>query len=156
MLIQGTLFTVELTPEAQKRVIEPFTDDVAWVTAKLITLIDAGVIAQGKVIRDLETGFAVAIEAGCNGVEATIVLFAALMAFPAPWLHRLWGLVVGFLAIHTLNMLRIISLFYIGQWSIRVFEWAHLYIWQALIMLDVLIIFFVWMMALPRRDLGTA
>ena len=28
--------------------------------------------------------FAVSIEAGCNGVEATIVLAAAILAFPAP------------------------------------------------------------------------
>ena len=32
----------------------------------------------------------------------------------------------------------------------QVFEWMHLYLWQALIMLDVLIIFLVWLRYLPR------
>lgn len=150
LVIQGFLFTAELTPPAQRFVIVPFTEGVASVSAWLIKLFDSGVISHGKVIQDLETGFAVSIEAGCNGVEATIVLLAALMAFPAPWRSRLWGLLVGFLTIQGLNILRIISLFYIGQWNMKVFEWAHLYIWQALIMLDVLIIFLIWLRYLPK------
>lgn len=48
-----------------------------------------------------------------------------------------------------LNIVRIISLFYLGQWNQDVFEWAHLYIWQALIMLDVLIVFLLWLRLLP-------
>ena len=42
-----------------------------------------------------------------------------------------------------------ISLFYLGQWNLDVFEWAHLYVWQALIMLDVLIVWLVWVRTLP-------
>mgnify|MGYP003693538809 CR=1 FL=1 len=43
-----------------------------------------------------------------------------------------------------LNIVRVISLFYLGQWNMQVFEWAHLYVWQALIMLDVLVVWLVW------------
>ncbi len=34
------------------------------------------------------------IEAGCNGVEATIVLIAAVVAFPATWRERLLAIVI--------------------------------------------------------------
>lgn len=53
-------------------------------------------------------------------------------------------------------MLRVISLFYIGQWSVAVFEWAHLYLWQALIMLDVLIVWMIWIRTLPPRTAVTS
>jgi hypothetical protein len=33
-----------------------------------------------------------------------------------------------------------------------VFEWAHLYVWQALIMLDVLIVWLLWVRTLPTVD----
>ena len=33
----------------------------------------------------------------------------------------------------------------------QVFEWAHLYVWQALIMLDVLVVWLVWVRTLPAR-----
>ena len=49
-----------------------------------------------------------------------------------------------------LNVVRVISLFYLGQWNMQVFEWAHLYVWQALIMLDVLVVWLVWVRLLPR------
>ena len=51
-----------------------------------------------------------------------------------------------------LNIVRVISLFYLGQWDRHWFEWAHLYVWQALIMLDVLIVWLVWVRTLPRDD----
>ena len=95
-------------------------------------------------------GFAISIERGCNGVEAVIILVSAMLAFPAPWKNRLAGIGLGFVAIQVLNLVRIISLFYLGQWNIDVFEWAHLYVWQALIMLDVLIVWLLWVRTLPR------
>ena len=120
----------------------------------LVTLFDANVVATGKVMRSTTNGFAVSIEAGCNGVEATIVLLAAMLAFPAPWRSKLIGLAAGIVAVQGLNIVRVISLFYLGQWDRDVFEWAHLYVWQALIMLDVLIVWLVWVRTLPSADRG--
>jgi hypothetical protein len=48
-----------------------------------------------------------------------------------------------------LNLVRIISLFYLGLWDRESFEWAHLYVWQALIILDALVVFLVWARFLP-------
>lgn len=152
VVIQLVLFVAELTPQAQEHFVVPFTETVAAVSVHLITMFDDSVLALGKVIRSADTGFAVSIEAGCNGVEAMIVLAAAILAFPAPWKRKLAGFIVGAVAIQALNIVRIISLFYIGQWNMRLFEWAHLYIWQALIMLDVLVVFLVWLRTLPPRD----
>jgi hypothetical protein len=47
---------------------------------------------------------------------------------------------------------RVISLFYLGQWDYQIFEWAHLYVWQALIMLDVLVVWLIWVRTLPRAQ----
>ncbi len=54
------------------------------------------------------------------------------------------------LAIQALNIVRIVSLFYLGQWNRHWFEWFHLYLWQALIVLDALVVFLVWLRSLPR------
>ena len=103
--------------------------------------------AAGKVLWNTATGFGVSIEPGCNGIEACIVLFAAVMAFPSSWRHKLVGLLVGFLAVQGLNVVRVISLFYLGQWNTQVFNFAHEYLWQALIMLDVLVVWLLWVRA---------
>jgi exosortase/archaeosortase family protein len=59
------------------------------------------------------------------------------------------GIVVGIVAVQALNVLRVISLCYLGRWNRDVFEWAHLYVWQALIMLDVLIVWAIWVRLVP-------
>ncbi len=74
-------------------------------------------------------------------------LFAAIIAFPSSWRHKIVGFLVGFLAIQALNVVRVISLFYLGQWNMAVFNFAHEFLWQALIMLDVLIVWPLWVRA---------
>ncbi|MEP7328077.1 MAG: exosortase H [Betaproteobacteria bacterium] len=151
VLLAG-LFGLELTPWAQAWVVEPWTRTLASIATGIVTMFDADVVASGKVIRSAANGFAVSIEAGCNGVEATLVLLAAILAYPAPSRYKFLGLGIGVVAVQALNIVRVISLFYLGQWNFKVFEWAHLYVWQALIMLDVLIVWLVWVRRVPVVD----
>ena len=145
------LFTVELIDPVQVWVIQPLTAGIAYVSAGLLQLFDSTVHAEGILISNSQTGQAVSIQPGCNGVEAMICLTAAVMATPASWQQRLFGLGIGYLAIQALNILRVISLFYLLQWNQAWFEWAHLYLWQALIILDGLIVYLLWL-----RTLGHA
>jgi len=152
VLLLAVLFGLELTPWAQEWFVVPWTSALAHLSTSIVTLFDGSVVSVGKVMRSTTNGFAVSIEAGCNGVEATLVLLAAMLAFPAPWKHKVFGLIIGILAVQLLNILRVISLFYLGQWNYDIFEWAHLYVWQALIMLDVLVVWLIWVRRVPRFD----
>lgn len=144
------LFTLEMLGPVHNAIILPFTNSLASISAALITPFDDSVIFYGKILQDAGSGFAVSIESGCNGVEATIVLVAAVVAFPAPWRSRLAAIAIGFLAIQVMNIARIISLFYLGQWNFDVFTWIHLYLWPVLIMLDVLVVFMLYLRHLSR------
>ena len=148
LILQAALFGAELTPWGQAWFVTPWTHALAAISADIVKLFDPQVLADGKVLQSLRNGFAVSIEAGCNGVEATIVLVAAMLAFPATWRRKLAGLAIGIVAVQGLNVVRVISLFYLGQWSQDAFEFAHQYVWQALIMLDVLIIWLLWVRTL--------
>ena len=149
IVILAALFAAELTPPVQGAVVLPWTGALTTLSAGLMTLFDPQVAAHGKILQSTANGFAVSIEAGCNGIEAAIVLIAAMLAFPAPWKHRVIGILAGLSAVQALNIVRVISLFYLGQWNLKAFEWAHLYLWQALIMLDVLVVWLVWIRTLP-------
>lgn len=143
------LFIAELTPPIEKHVILPFTSVLADASAWIIHLFDGTTISNGKLIQNADGSFIVSIERGCNGVEAVIILISAILAFPAPWKHKLIGLGLGFIAIQVLNLVRIVSLFYLGMWSPIWFKWFHEYLWQALIVLDALIVFLVWLRYIP-------
>jgi len=148
-VVLAGLFTAQLTAPVQRAAVLPWTSAIASASAGLIKLVDGNVVASGKVLHSTTTGFGVSIEAGCNGIEAALILIAAILAYPAPWMHRAVGIAAGLAAVQALNIVRVISLFYVGQWSPRAFEWSHLYLWQALIMLDVLIVWLVWIRAIP-------
>ncbi|MBD9415569.1 exosortase H [Pseudomonas sp. PDM16] len=155
LLVLG-LFTVELTPPAQSTIVIPWTLFLAEISATLIGAFDSDVVAYGKVLQSLSRGGGVSIEAGCNGIEACILLTAAVLAYSAPWRHKLVGLLLGFFAIQALNVLRVISLYYLALWHRPAFEFAHLYVWQILIMLDVLVVWLIWIQRLPRPKVADA
>lgn len=144
------LFFLQLIPPVQHAVVVPWTRFLAEICATLVGVFDSDVAAYGKVLQSLSRGGGVSIEAGCNGIEACILLTAAVLAYSAPWRHKLVGLLLGFSAIQALNVLRVISLYYLALWHRPAFEFAHLYVWQILIMLDVLVVWLIWIQRLPR------
>lgn len=150
------LFTIELLQPVQAHVIVPFTSSLAHVSVALMRLFDTHVIAQNDAIVDALSGGGIQIVAGCNGVEAVLILVSAVLAFPAPWKHKLAGVAIGFVAIQALNLVRIISLYYLQRWNHVWFEWFHLYLWQALIILDALIFWLVWLRWLPPARTAAA
>jgi exosortase H (IPTLxxWG-CTERM-specific) len=152
LIYLGILFALDLMQPVDEFVILPFTAAIAKVSIGIVSLFDAHAVAYGKILQSTSNNFAISIERGCNGVEAVIILVAAMLAFPAPWKHRLIGIGLGFVAIQALNLVRIISLFYLGQWNRTWFDWFHLYLWQALIVLDALVAFLIWLRYLPRHD----
>lgn len=149
LFLQLVLFSLEMLQPIQHAFVLPWTSWIAQFSSFLLSSFDATIHSSGKVISSTVNDFAISIEPGCNGVEAMIVLAAAIIAFPTGWLYKLKGLMWGTLAIQALNLVRIISLFYLGQWNRDIFDWAHLYIWQALIMVDALVVFLIWMRYLP-------
>ena len=177
LLLLG-LFALYVLDPVDRNVVTPFTTGIAHFSTWLVAIFDHDVVAIGKIIRSTSNGFAVSIERGCNGLEAVIILFAAIFAFPAPLLHRVAGFVAGFFAIQALNIVRIISLFYLGEWETQKnealfwldewqratcapvagstcstvwFDWFHLYLWQALIIIDALVVWLVWLRWLPKE-----
>lgn len=149
IIVLVVLFAVELMEPVRQAVILPFTALIATISAGITQFFDSSVISQGIILQSVTNGTAVSIQPGCNGVEAMICLTAAIISFPASWKSKLYGLMFSFLAIQALNILRIISLFYLLQWDKEWFEWAHLYLWQALIILDALVVFIIWVRMLP-------
>jgi len=43
-----------------------------------------------------------------------------------------------------------------GQWSMVWFEWFHLYLWQALIIIDALVVWLLWLRWISRKPAAPA
>ena len=149
---QLSLFGLNMLGWVQAHLVLPWTALLARICARLVLWFDTTAAATGKVLWNTVTGFGVSIEPGCNGIEACIVLFAAIMAYPSGWRHKAIGIAAGFIAVQGVNILRVISLFYLGQWDTDVFNFAHEYLWQGLIMLDVLVVWLLWVRFVVRSQ----
>lgn len=152
IIVLAVLFGIEKLNAVQATVTHPWASFIAWSSAQLMSFFDSDVISLGRVIKSQSSGFSVLIESGCNGVEAMMILIAGMLAFPATLRLKLLGIAVGCVAVQGVNVIRVISLYYLGQWNMQVFEFAHLYLWQALIMLDVLIVWLLWIRAVARHQ----
>jgi exosortase H (IPTLxxWG-CTERM-specific) len=136
-------FALLLAPFSQPAVTA-FTVGVVGITAKMVALCGGQVVAAHDVLQNPVTGFSIKVEDTCNASNVTILLWAAMLAFPAPWREKLKGLLIGSLVLHAVNLFRIASLFYIGQHSPAIFEFTHLYVWEGLIIMVTLVIFWNW------------
>lgn len=132
-------------------VIVPFTHLLSAGSGALLRVIGQPVTVRGTVIAS--SRFAVDVENGCNGVEAMLLLVAAIFAFPASWPSRIAGILAGSVAVQLLNFVRIVSLYLLGRYYPSVFQLFHTGVWQILIILLSVGIFVLWSIkfAQPRR-----
>ena len=148
------LMGVVLLPGVERGFVMPLTAMLASLSGKMVLLFDSNVLFYGNVLRNSQTGVGVAILPGCNAVEACIILIAGILAFPASWTQRAAGILIGVLVVQAVNLLRIISLFYLAQWNTFWFEIAHIYLWQLLIMLDALVFWMLWVRYVMKAHKG--
>src|SRR5882724_2894871 len=136
------LYAVIALNQVNDHVIVPFTEVVARSSAMLLRVIENGVTVTGTVM--MSQGFALDVRNGCNGVEATILLAAAIFAFPATLRSRLIGLTLASIAIELLNIVRLSSLFWLGEHYRKIFDLFHVAVWQSVIILVAISMFVLW------------
>ncbi len=133
-----------IVPSVDAGFTQPFTRGLVIVCAGVMNLFGASVVASGVVLSFAYASGAVMVSSGCNGVEVCILFAAAIAPFPAPISARIVGIVVGVAAIQILNLVRIISLLFLARFAQSLFDFFHLFFWDAFIMLDAVVLFLVW------------
>jgi exosortase H (IPTLxxWG-CTERM-specific) len=129
-------------------VVVPFTGLIARVSAGLLNALGERVVVAGTELRS--TGFAVNIENGCNGIETVLLFASAVLAFPSTIRRKAAGLALGFAAIEFLNLVRVVSLFWIGRHHPSLFASSHTVIWQSVVVLFGVLLFLVWAARRPQ------
>ena len=152
-LLVASYFLVASRP-VNEAVIVPFTAGVARVSAAVLNVLGENVVVEGTEIRS--PTFAVNIENGCNGVETALLFGSAVLAFPAPWKRRLLGLLLGFAAIQAINLVRVVSLFWIGAHRPALFSSSHTVLWQSIVVLCGVLLFLLWASREQRRPAAAA
>jgi exosortase H (IPTLxxWG-CTERM-specific) len=104
---------------------------------------------SGDTLLAPDSGFSMKIMPGCDGMNVIMLLSAALLAWPGAWKVKFKGIVFGALIVESANILRLITLFYLGQWNATWFEWMHVYVGEIVIMILGLGFFAFWIHQTP-------
>jgi exosortase/archaeosortase len=91
--------------------VDGFSGDLAAVSAWLIRACGGTCVRHAAVLASPAKSFAMEVRDGCNGINVVILLWAAILAYPASLKWKLIGLGGGLVAIQVLNLFRLISLF---------------------------------------------
>jgi exosortase H (IPTLxxWG-CTERM-specific) len=105
------------------------------------------VLGQHTVVSDVtirSAHFAVSIRRGCDALEPAWFFCAAVLAFPGHWKRKPAGLALGVGAIFGLNLVRIVTLYFIGLYLPAFFPTAHLEVWPLLFVLATLVLWISW------------
>ena len=121
----------------------------ADAASSILSLFGEDTSSSGKFI--LSSQFSLEIKRGCDAVEPSALFIAAVLAFPATLGRKTTGMLVGTGFLMVVNLVRIVSLFYVGVYFPKAFRAFHLDVWQAVFILLALLVWIVWAQWAIRR-----
>lgn len=89
--------------------------------------------------------FAVNVVTECTAIGPLLLFLGAVVAYPASIRAKGIGAIAGVVLISGVNLVRIISLFWIGDNYYQYLDVAHLLVWQTAIILFTIVLWLFWM-----------
>lgn len=84
------------------------------------------------------------ISEGCTAWAAALLYVSAVLAYPAPWRKRGFGILIGLPLVFGLNVVRLVSMAWMGIHWPAFYEQAHGVWWQVLVILSVGLGWLAW------------
>jgi exosortase H (IPTLxxWG-CTERM-specific) len=150
ILMASFFFIIGFTP--LQKIIDVnglYTRGVVLITAKILSALHISASCTGSIIN--LPSISLDVRFGCNGLEAVMIYSVAVLAFPAPWLKKVYGIIAGFLIIQAINILRIVGLAYAGVHFQSIFHYIHIYVAQGIMIAIALGTFFLYL-AFTKTD----
>jgi exosortase H (IPTLxxWG-CTERM-specific) len=136
-------FLFGIAPGVRLGLIKPYTEFLAKAVTAIINLFGAGAMAAGTQVTSPRSSMNIAM--GCDGVEASSLFLAGVLAYPTSWRARLTGLALGVPLIHAINLARLVGLYYAGVYLPSVAEELHVYVAQTIVILLSTGILILWL-----------
>ena len=148
LLLFGLIFAIcyfvfGVAPGVRLGIIKPFTAFLAKAVAAIINLLGASAWAESTTVRS--SRYSINIAMGCDGIEASSLFLACVLAFPTSWRAKLTGLCIGLPVIQVINLARLVALYYAGVYVPSIVEGLHVYVAQTIVILLSTGLFIFWL-----------
>jgi archaeosortase B (VPXXXP-CTERM-specific) len=117
--------------------------NTAFILGEIFSLGGANVIRNGQFL--FIQGFGMEIIDECTAVFSSIVYCSAILAYPTTLKNKGLGMVFGIPLLYLINIFRLVILVLVGIHYPTMFEFVHVYLWQASFIIFVVVLFLLWL-----------
>ena len=111
--------------------LDAYLRGYAAVSGSILRWFDPTLLVQGQ---SLTGRFSLRIVKTCDAMDVQILFVSAVAAWPGPWVRRLVVGALGAAVILVANIVRICSLYFVGLYLPDWFEFAHVELWPAILL----------------------
>jgi archaeosortase B (VPXXXP-CTERM-specific) len=129
--------------------VEAITAATAVIGTAILSLVTDEASRSGSLMQ-LGT-FGVLIVEECTGIFEMLIFMAAVLAYPTGWRDKLMGFALGIPLLYLFNLARILVLLWVGRFHNELFEFMHIYFWQATLILMITSVWLLWILKVVRR-----
>ena len=129
--------------------LSPLFNFTAIATGFIANIFGASTQVDGSLITS--PAFSMSIVFGCTAVVPIAIFASAVLAYPCTIKQKAMGIALGIVALFALNLVRTVSLLFIGShFSRSFFDTAHFLIWQPIMILVAIVLWLFWVEKLAR------
>lgn len=125
----------------------------AQASGALLSIFEDSVVTRGNSIAGR---YSLTIERGCDALDPSALFLAGVLAFPSALMAKLPGMLIGTFCLMALNLVRIVSLYYVGVYIPGWFHIMHVDVWQAAFILVAIFFWVLWALWAIRKDVPNA
>ena len=100
--------------------------------------------------------YSVEVQHGCNALLPTALFVSAALASPVAFALKIPGIVIGTIALMLMNLVRIVSMFYLGIYMPKSFNMMHAHVWPGIFICFSLLLWIAWAVWARERGGGLA
>ncbi len=115
---------------------------LARVTGGILNLLGHRTVVTGSTVSS--EAFGITVVTACTGLFTTGLFLIAVITFPAGWTSKLIGVGLGVGGIFLLNVVRLVSLYYIGVHLPGLLDPAHQLVWQSVLIVFAVALWLLW------------
>lgn len=138
----AVLWLPSFHPRFSIGLLQPLLEANAVATSGVLNWL--GVPAENENALVMTSEFNMEVSRGCDGYGPWALFAAAVLAFPSALMSRVRGLLVGTLSLIVLNVVRLVSLVFVGRLVPEHFELFHVDVWQPVFVLASVALFVLW------------
>jgi len=123
-------------------VLDPFLEFNAGIVSAALSLFGVSSEVSGATV--ISSMFSFYVIAECTSLLFTGIFISAVLAWPATKKRKLNGIAIGVAGLFLLNLIRMITLFYIGSSMEGLFDIIHFFVWPIVMVVVTIGLWLFW------------